>query len=360
MNKICKCENCNNDIIMTPYKIRDSKKRGVILCQKCKLALAMTPEKKEALLQKQKNTMIAKYGADNFSKTENFKSFMRGENNPMSLERNKQKLKQSLANRTNESIQKSNEKRKKTCLEKYGYECSLQGDGVKIKTKSTLLKLYGVENVSKSEIIKKKKEKTFLEHFGVEHGFQSEVVKSKIKSTLEDRYGVNNPGKVRAFRDKTEETCFEKYGVKCFFQSEDFFKNKISKIDYDGHTFDSSDEVEFYKNLKQQNVKFEMQVKYPKPYIVDGKEHWTFVDFYIPEDDLWIEVKGRHFFDEEWNPVFRYGAVHKIEENKKAFILWKAKLDLLLQNNIQIVVKCDDRFFVVNDAIDNGEKENED
>lgn len=354
INKIETCENCGTVIKMTAYKIRDARKRGIILCQKCKLSLVMTQEKKEKSLQKQKNTMIVKYGVDNFSKTETFRKSRSGDNNPMKLEKSKQKLKESLANRTKEEIDLSNIKRKKTCLEKYGHECSLQNDEVIKKTKESNLKLYGSENVSNSKIIKEKKEKTFLKHFGVKHGFQSEEVKNKIKETIFLRYGVENPGQINSSKLKKISTCKERYGVEYFFQSKEFFKNKISKIEYDNHTFDSSDEVEFYKLLKEHSAKFEMQKKYPKPYIVDGKEHWTYVDFYLIEDDLWVEIKGKQFFTENWNPIYVYGSKNDIKNNERAAMLWVEKLKFLLQEDVQIIIRQNNKFNVINDVINMG------
>ena len=345
---IAKCENCGIDIKMSAYKIRDAKKRGIVLCQKCKLAIVMTPEKIAASVAKQRKTCISKYGVDNFSKTLEYRQSHSGENNPMNSESAKQKLKQSLAARSKEEIQKSNLKRKTTCLEKYGRECSLQGEQVLEKTKVTNLKLYGAENVSGSEIIKKKKEKTCLEHYGVKCPFQAPDVKEKIKNTLLMKYSTDN---VNRISDATRiATCREKYGVDYYFQSEDFFKNKIH-TEYDGHTFDSKDEIDFYKNLKSLNVDFEMQKKYPKPYYVNNKEHWTYVDFYIPEDDLWIEIKGRHFFNESWEPQFLYGSVNDIKNNEKAYQIWQAKLQFLIQEDVQILVKIDNVFTQINSIV---------
>lgn len=346
---IAKCENCGIDIKMSAYKIRDAKRRGIVLCQKCKLAIVMTPEKIAASVAKQRETCISKYGVDSFSKTQEYRQSRSGKNNPMNSESAKQKLKQSLAARTKEEVQKSNLKRKLTCLEKYGHECPLQEEQVLEKTKATNLKLYGAENVSCSEIIKKKKEKTSLEHYGVKCSFQAQEVKEKIKNTLLLKYGTDNVYKISEATRLA--TCREKYGVDYFFQSEDFFKNRTTKIEYDGYTFDSKDEVDFYKNLKSLNVDFEMQKKYPKPYFVNNKEHWTYVDFYIPEDDLWIEIKGRHFFNENWKPQCLYGSVNDTKNNEKAYQIWQAKLQFLIQENVQILVKVDNIFTQINSIV---------
>ena len=97
-----------------------------------------------------------------------------------------------------------------------------------------------------------------------------------------------------------------------------------------------------------------MQKKYPKPYIVDGKEHWTYVDFYLIEDDLWVEIKGKQFFTENWNPIYVYGSKNDIKNNEKASMLWVEKLKFLLQEDVQIIIRQNNKFNVINDVINMG------
>lgn len=57
------------------------------------------------------------------------------------------------------------------------------------KTTKTVQKLYGVSNVSKSNVIKIRKEKTTFKNYGVKNPFESEVVKDRIKITNVNLYG---------------------------------------------------------------------------------------------------------------------------------------------------------------------------
>ena len=85
------------------------------------------------------------------------------------------------------------EKRKQTCLEKYGVENPNQCKEIKEKSKQTCLEKYGVENPFASEKIKKQIKQTCLEKYGVEYSGQNEEVKSKAKNTLKFKYGVDSP-----------------------------------------------------------------------------------------------------------------------------------------------------------------------
>ena len=66
----------------------------------------------------------------------------------------------------------ANERRKKTCLEKYG-----------------------TDNITKRSEYKEKRISYNLQKYGVEYTFQSEKIKQKIKETNIVRYGVENPNK---------------------------------------------------------------------------------------------------------------------------------------------------------------------
>jgi hypothetical protein len=80
------------------------------------------------------------------------------------------------------------------------------------KQKQTCLKIYGVENISQLQEIKKQKKETTLKNYGVESPLQSEEIKEKTKNTCMDKYGVENPNQNKEVREKTNKTCLEKYG----------------------------------------------------------------------------------------------------------------------------------------------------
>jgi hypothetical protein len=118
------------------------------------------------------------------------------------------------------------EKRKETCMEKYGVESALQSKEIRDKGKKTCLKKFGVEYASQSKDIKKQIKQTCMEKYGVEHSSQSQNVKEKFKQTCMEKYGVDTPFQSEEIQEKIKQTCMEKYGVENPFQSEEI-KEKI-------------------------------------------------------------------------------------------------------------------------------------
>jgi hypothetical protein len=83
------------------------------------------------------------------------------------------------------------EKKKKTCLEKYGVEHSFQSENNKEKTKKTMLNKYGVEHISKVKEIQDKIKFNNKEKYGVEFPLQSKNIREKAKNTMVERFGIN-------------------------------------------------------------------------------------------------------------------------------------------------------------------------
>ena len=113
------------------------------------------------------------------------------------------------------------------------------------KKKKTTLKNYGVDNPSKSEIIKERKKDTTLKNYGVEHPLQNETILEKMKQdsitkygvewynqteesiqirkkTCLEKYGVDNYIKTEEFKEKSKEYNLEKYGIEWYIQTDDF------------------------------------------------------------------------------------------------------------------------------------------
>lgn len=137
------------------------------------------------------------------------------------------------------------------------------------------------------------------------------------------------------------------HGVENPSQSESFY-NRKRKIEYCGFKFDSSYEVKFFKYLKEQNIDFEMQKRFPKPYFANGKKHFTFVDFHLLKENVWIEIKGAQFFDEDLNPVFPYGKNKDIKQHNYQESLWKEKHKFLIANNIHIATYINNHLIFFN------------
>jgi G:T-mismatch repair DNA endonuclease (very short patch repair protein) len=138
-----------------------------------------------------------------------------------------------------ERIEKSNKKRRQTCLERYGVDNPGKVDIIKDKSRKTCLKKYGVPSATQFSEIKEKKKKTCMERYGVEYALQAKEVKEKKKKTCMERYGVENvfqsqeikkkiKGKIKIIKEKRKNTCIKKYSVENTFQSEEK-KEKIKR-----------------------------------------------------------------------------------------------------------------------------------
>jgi hypothetical protein len=127
-------------------------------------------------------------------------------------------------------------KTKSSNLEKYGVENPNQSDLVKKKKKKTNIEKWGSETTFQSKEIKEKIKKTNLERYGVQNPFQSKEIKEKIKKTNLERYGFTNASKSEEIKNKVKEKCLEKWGSEYFLNSKYFLENieikkKVLKID---------------------------------------------------------------------------------------------------------------------------------
>ena len=115
------------------------------------------------------------------------------------------------------------DKIKTTCLDKYGNECSLHSKEVK----ETILKKYGTENACQSQEVKDKIKKKYQtqkdklkENDNVEHQFQSQKFKDKMKENCLLKYGVEHISQSQEYKDKMKENCLLKYGETSFLKTE--------------------------------------------------------------------------------------------------------------------------------------------
>ena len=110
------------------------------------------------------------------------------------------------------------------------------------------------------------------------------------KQTWIDNYGVDNPSKSNIIKEKKEKTCLKNYGVTNWFKTNESIQkahsatsiNKCNETKRKNKTFNiSKTEESSYKLLKEKyhDVKYQyISNKYP-----------FMCDFYIPSLDLYIE-----------------------------------------------------------------------
>lgn len=175
------------------------------------------------------------------------------------------------------------EKIKKTNLERYGSESYLQCDDYKKKNKETLEKL-GVTNVFQLEEVKKKSKETMIKKYGVEHNTQNKEIAKKVSEGIKRNWASKNKEELERLS-------------KIYSNST---KNVLWKIDSTKRkngTFNTS--------KPEQKIKRLLEECFPDTKCQYESELYPFnCDFYIPCLDLYIEYQGfwshgKHPFDLE-------------------------------------------------------------
>jgi hypothetical protein len=188
---------------------------------------------------------------------------------------------------------------KETNIVKYGTPCSLQNEKVKIKAKKTLLKIYGVDNISKVESIKDERSLFMKRHT------------KTYNKIIKEKYG-DNVSKLDWVKDKKKKTTMENWGVENPIQNTEIFeksqkngkKIKLHKI---GIYFRGSYEEHFLDYCCDNNIEV---MKGPTiPYVYLDKNRYYHSDFYLPSLNMICEIKSNYY----------YKKYYEINEAKKLY-----------------------------------------
>ena len=101
------------------------------------------------------------------------------------------------------------EKRKETCLEKYGVDHHMKSEVGKEAVKAAMQEKYGVDYPLQSEEVKEKMRQTCQERYGVDNIMDVPEVKSKVAQTMMDRYGVERYNQLPEMKDYLRDNCRE-------------------------------------------------------------------------------------------------------------------------------------------------------
>lgn len=128
-------------------------------------------------------------------------------------------------------------------LEYCSITCSSNSDKTREKYKRTCLEKYGVDNVSNSDLIKNKKEKTFYARYGKSTYLQTQESKNKIISKL----GVDNPFKSDKIQNKIRESNLRKYGTEFILQIPEI-REKSKKTNLEKYGSDHFSKTSIWKD----------------------------------------------------------------------------------------------------------------
>ena len=190
------------------------------------------------------------------------------------------------------------EKRKETWLEKYGFDNPAKSEKVKEKGRQTCLNKYGVTNGGWAPEIREKIKKTNQERYGVDMPLQSKEILDKTKETSKEKFGTEYYMRTKEFREISKEIFLDKYGVDCPMKNNEIQQKLSNKLNteevrqkiYDtkkrNNSFNTSkpeEELFLYIKSKFPTVKRQYRDKIYYPYNCD---------FYIPELNYFIELNG--------------------------------------------------------------------
>lgn len=244
------------------------------------------------------------------------------------------------------------EKTKQNNLKKWGFVSTSQNPIVQIKAKQTKLKNGTTQNSSKihekvkntwqkkskeeiDNIVRKRKE-TSLEKFGVDIPSKSQNVKDKTKKHNLEKYNCDYPNRLENVKDKIKQTNLKKYGVENWFASKEMQVTKRTRYFFDNQNFDSSIELIFYIYCRDRNLDIKRNVIGFKYKTLDNKEHLYYPDFEV-ENQL-VEIKGNQFLKEDGS--WRNPNDSSLDE------LYEAKHQCALNNNVIIIYSKDCRKYI--------------
>lgn len=195
------------------------------------------------------------------------------------------------------------EKRKVTCLEKYGVENPSQDNNIQQKRISTLNNnntwfFHSLEYNKRFEEFLDKKTQTSLNNWGTEHPMQSEIVKDRLKNTNLSHWGVEHYFQSTYYREVVFPSIVH-----------DLVK-KINETKRKNESFNTS------RSEKDSLEKLKQKFKYVFGQYSDKRYPYK-CDAYVPELDLFIE------FNYHWT----HGSQPYIESdyNQKQLEKWEEK-----------------------------------
>lgn len=196
-------------------------------------------------------------------------------------------------------------------LKKHGVEFAMQRPDVKEKRRQTCLKKYGHSSNMFTKEFKEKRKQTNLTKYGVENVFSSKDIISKIRKTNIKKYGFPCSSQSEIVKDKFKQTCLKKYGVEHAMQNPELlvkcqkaaFRMKSYTLPSGKIIYKQGYEPQFLDYIFNNNILKEDEINYSPERIkyvgIDNKEHYYFPDFYIPKWNLIVEIKS--CITEKWD-----------------------------------------------------------
>jgi hypothetical protein len=170
-----------------------------------------------------------------------------------------------------------------------------------------------------NEKTKEKYKEICLEKYGTENPFSNEEIKEKIKETCLEKYGTENPMQNEKTKEKFKETCLEKYGVEHPHQNANIM-DKCSKNAYklkeytlpsgktiklQGYEYFAFDELLKTENIPEEEISNGCK-NVPVIWYEDAQKmkHRHYVDIFISSQNRCIEVKSTWTAEKKKDNIF--------------------------------------------------------
>lgn len=272
---------------------------------KKKFSIYREPGRKEILDAKVKSTKLERYGDENFNNWElNQKRRLEKYNGKYFSEEAIEKLK----NISEDEKERRKEKQKATMLERYGVDNIFKNGDYMRKCYQEKL---GVDNPSQLQEVKDKKAQTCLKHFGVDCSWKNPETIKKAQKTCLERYGCKNANQSELIQEKSRQTRFkngnqrfDKTEVKRFLDQWDK-KRKPTAEDFRQYV-NISNVSNAHKFIAGSGLKdnFNIGTSYLEAFVEDflKKNNLTYekhnrdlikpkeLDFYLPDYKLALEI----------------------------------------------------------------------
>ena len=190
---------------------------------------------------------------------------------------------------------------------------------IKDKAKETNRRLHNADWFVQTDEFKEKSKQTCLKHSNGKYEYSGQYPEA-IAKRVEKFDAVKSLEHYRA-------TSLERYGVDNPMKIPEIRKRSQHKYLFEGANFDSMPEIAYYIYLRDHNIEFEYQPNISFEYLDKEKIRTYQPDFLV--EGTYVEIKGKHFFDESGNMINPYDE----RQNSR----YEAKHRCMVENNVKIV-----------------------
>lgn len=164
------------------------KHEGLLICRSCQMS-KKNPMQRKDVREKIKKTNLERYGTECSMNTKD------------KIEARSKKYEDP------EYVKQTTDKRRETCLGKYGVDHPMKTEEVQEKQKAVIREKYGVDHPLQNAEILEQTKKTNMEKYGVEWGLASPEIRLKGIETMLEKYGVTHYNQLSEMKEYLRQNC---------------------------------------------------------------------------------------------------------------------------------------------------------